>query len=39
MKRYIRGDGGQVEMESGILLEVSRRNKEDFIKRAGLIGF
>ncbi len=39
MKRYIRGDGGQVETENGVLLEVLRKNKEDFIKRAGLIGF
>jgi two-component system LytT family response regulator len=30
---YIRGDGGQVRMTGGALLEVSRRRKEEFLNR------
>lgn len=32
LKRYIRGDGGEVEMEDGNLLEVSRRMKEGLME-------
>ncbi len=31
IKRYIKGDGGQVEMEDGSMVEVSRRRKEEFM--------
>ncbi len=36
IKKYIKGDGGQIEMQNGNLVDVSRRNKEAFLK---LIGF
>ncbi|MFT3980117.1 MAG: LytTR family DNA-binding domain-containing protein [Ferruginibacter sp.] len=32
VKRYIRGDGGQVEMQNGMYIEVSRRKKEAFLQ-------
>lgn len=32
IKRYKKGDGGEVEMEDGSVLEVSRRKKEEFIQ-------
>lgn len=32
LKKYIRGDGGQVVMDSDIVLDVSRRKKEEFMK-------
>jgi two-component system LytT family response regulator len=32
IKRYMKGEGGHVEMTNGVLLEVSRRKKEEFIK-------
>ncbi len=32
VKRYIKGDGGQVEMHNGDLIDVSRRNKDDLLK-------
>ncbi len=32
LKRYIKGDGGEVEMEDGTRLEVSRRLKADFLE-------
>lgn len=32
VKRYIKGDGGQVEMQNGNYVDVSRRNKEEFLK-------
>lgn len=35
IKRYIRGDGGQIEMQDGAYIEVSRRKKEDFLKAMG----
>lgn len=35
IKRYIKGDGGQVELTDGTYIEVSRRNKEDFIRMTG----
>lgn len=31
IKKYIRGTGGQVLMENGDLIDVSRRKKEEFI--------
>lgn len=36
IKRYIKGDGGQIEMNNGDYVDVSRRKKEEFLK---LIGF
>ena len=35
IKRYIKGDGGQIEMENGTYIDVSRRKKEDFLKVMG----
>ena len=35
IKRYIRGDGGQVEMKNGNYVLVSRRKKEEFLKLIG----
>jgi two-component system LytT family response regulator len=32
VKRYIKGDGGQVEMQNGAFIEVSRRKKDDLLK-------
>jgi two-component system LytT family response regulator len=32
IKRYIKGDGGQIEMEGGHHVDVSRSKKEEFIK-------
>jgi len=32
IKRYIKGDGGQVELENGSYVDVSRRKKEEFLK-------
>ncbi len=32
IKRYLKGDGGQIEMENGHFVDVSRRKKEEFIK-------
>lgn len=32
IKRYIKGDGGQIEMENGQYVDVSRRKKDEFIK-------
>ncbi len=32
IKRYIRGEGGQVEMNDGKLLNVSKSHKEEFVK-------
>jgi two-component system LytT family response regulator len=32
IKRYIKGDGGQIEMQNGHYVDVSRRKKEEFIK-------
>lgn len=36
IKRYIKGDGGQVELRTGTFIDVSRRKKEEFLK---IIGF
>jgi two-component system LytT family response regulator len=35
IKRYIKGDGGQIEMYDGTYVDVSRRKKEDFLKAIG----
>lgn len=35
IKRYLRGDGGQVEMKNGTYILVSRRKKEEFLKVIG----
>jgi two-component system LytT family response regulator len=35
IKRYIRGDGGQIELQNGTYVDVSRRKKEDFLKTIG----
>lgn len=32
VKRYIKGDGGQIEMQNGDFVDVSRKKKEDFLK-------
>ncbi len=31
IKKYIKGDGGQIEMQNGAYIEVSRRKKEEFL--------
>lgn len=35
IKRYIRGDGGQIEMQTGAFIDVSRRKKDEFLKLTG----
>jgi two-component system LytT family response regulator len=35
IKRYIRGDGGQIELQNGTYIDVSRRKKEEFLKAIG----
>lgn len=35
IKRYIRGDGGQIEMQTGAFIDVSRRKKEEFLHLIG----
>ncbi|MEO5905843.1 MAG: LytTR family DNA-binding domain-containing protein [Saprospiraceae bacterium] len=35
IKRYLRGDGGQVEMKNGSYILVSRRKKDEFLKAIG----
>jgi two-component system, LytTR family, response regulator len=32
IKRYIKGDGGQIEMQNGNFVDVARRKKDDFLK-------
>jgi two-component system, LytTR family, response regulator len=32
IKRYIKGDGGQIELTNGTLVDVSRSKKEEFLK-------
>lgn len=32
VRRYLKGDGGQVEMQNGMFIEVSRRKKEEFLQ-------
>lgn len=35
IKKYLKGDGGQVLMSNGKLLDVARRKKDDFLKAIG----
>ena len=35
IKRYIRGDGGQIELQNGTIVSVSRSKKEEFLKTIG----
>jgi len=35
IKRYIKGDGGQIELQNGAYVDVSRRKKEEFLKAIG----
>lgn len=35
IKKYIKGDGGQIEMQNGTYIDVSRRKKEEFLKAIG----
>lgn len=35
IKRYIKGDGGQIEMQNGNYVDVARRKKEEFLKMIG----
>jgi two-component system LytT family response regulator len=35
IKRYIKGDGGQIEMQNGEYVDVSRKKKEEFLKLIG----
>ncbi len=35
IKRYIKGDGGQIELQNGAYIDVSRRKKEEFLKVIG----
>ncbi len=32
VKKYFKGDGGQVELSDGSVIEISRKNKEQFLK-------
>lgn len=31
IRKYIKGDGGQIELSNGAIVEVSRKNKEEFL--------
>ena len=35
IEKYIKGEGGQVLMKNGAMLDVARRKKEDFLKIIG----
>jgi two-component system, LytTR family, response regulator len=35
IKKYMKGDGGQIEMQNGHFVDVARRKKEDFLKLVG----
>ena len=35
IKRYIKGDGGQIEMQNGTFVTVARRKKDEFLKAIG----
>ena len=35
IKRYIKGDGGQIELQNGMYVDVSRRKKDEFLKIIG----
>jgi len=32
IKRYIKGEGGQIEMQDGTFVDLARRKKEEFLK-------
>ena len=36
IKRYVKGDGGQIELKNGELVDVSRKKKEEFLKLLGM---
>ncbi|MHA4807325.1 LytR/AlgR family response regulator transcription factor [Flavitalea flava] len=36
IKRYIKGDGGQIELQNGELVDVARRKKEEFLALMGI---
>ena len=35
IKKYVKGNGGYIELQDGTLLDVSRRKKDDFLKMIG----
>jgi len=35
IKKYIKGDGGQIELQNGTYIDVSRRKKDEFLKAIG----
>ena len=35
IEKYVKGDGGQVLMKNGVMLDVARRKKEEFMKIIG----
>ena len=35
IKRYIKGDGGQIELQNGSYIDVARRKKDEFLKAIG----
>jgi two-component system, LytTR family, response regulator len=35
IKRYIKGDGGQIELQNGVYVDVARRKKDEFLKAIG----
>jgi two-component system, LytTR family, response regulator len=35
IKRYIKGDGGQIELQNGAYVDVARRKKDEFLKAIG----
>ena len=35
IKRYLKGDGGQIEMQNGNFVDVARRKKDEFLKIIG----
>lgn len=37
IKRYIKSDGGLIELENGQTIPVSRRKKDDFLKKIRLL--
>ncbi len=37
IKRYIKGDGGQIELQDGTYVDIARRKKEEFLKVIGQI--
>lgn len=36
IKRYMKGDGGQIELQNGEVVDVSRKKKEEFLKLLGM---